>query len=297
MKLFHLFGKMKDLEIAEIRTKEEFEKAVDLLEPNEIRLMNQVRDACKEKKDSVCIYEGYCVACGKKSSFSISMLYSDGNTPNYREHFVCSRCGLNNRQRMLFDRLLFYVKNGLTKVYMYEMVTHFYQVFSRISGVELVGSEYLGIDIEKGSFVNGIRHEDSCSLSFSDGSFDVIVSQDVYEHVPDMKATLHEAFRVLRVGGVLLATFPFHSGMVKTIKRASIDGNGELIHHEKPEYHGNPVDAESGSLVFWDFGWDIMDMFSEAGFEDVRIMMCHGMKTLNIGKALYFFEAKKSKIG
>lgn len=45
---------------------------------------------------------------------------------------------------------------------------------------------------------------DACTLPFADGSFDAVVSTQVYEYVQEMPAALGEAYRVLRPGGRLL---------------------------------------------------------------------------------------------
>ena len=45
-------------------------------------------------------------------------------------------------------------------------------------------------------------------LPFPDASFDLITSNDVFEHVADLRQTLLECLRVLRPGGRLRAIFP-----------------------------------------------------------------------------------------
>ena len=45
---------------------------------------------------------------------------------------------------------------------------------------------------------------DACSLPFADGSFEIVVSTQVYEYVADMPGALAEVHRVLRPGGRLL---------------------------------------------------------------------------------------------
>jgi SAM-dependent methyltransferase len=42
---------------------------------------------------------------------------------------------------------------------------------------------------------------DALALDFPDGSFDVVVCAQVYEHVPDAERMMREIFRVLRTGG------------------------------------------------------------------------------------------------
>jgi SAM-dependent methyltransferase len=45
-------------------------------------------------------------------------------------------------------------------------------------------------------------------IPFADGSIDLVVSNQVFEHVPDMEGTLSEIARVLRPGGTALNVFP-----------------------------------------------------------------------------------------
>lgn len=49
---------------------------------------------------------------------------------------------------------------------------------------------------------------DAGRLPFEDGEFDLVVSFEVIEHVPDEKAALREIFRVLKPGGQFFFTIP-----------------------------------------------------------------------------------------
>lgn len=49
---------------------------------------------------------------------------------------------------------------------------------------------------------------DAQSLPFSDNSFDIVVSCETIEHLPDVQAALREMFRVARPGGRLFLTTP-----------------------------------------------------------------------------------------
>jgi SAM-dependent methyltransferase len=50
------------------------------------------------------------------------------------------------------------------------------------------------------------------SLPFQSGTFDVLISYDVFEHVQDLPKVLLECYRVLRPGGKLYALFPPYYG-------------------------------------------------------------------------------------
>ncbi len=117
---------------------------------------------------------------------------------------------------------------------------------------------------------SGERHPDSgdrCenleALSFPDNSFDLFVTQDVLEHVFHPRKVFREIARVLKPGGAHIFTVPLVNKMQKTSRRAELAKDGEVIHLEEAQYHGNPVDP-NGSLVTMDWGYDIGIFVTEA---------------------------------
>lgn len=178
---------------------------------------------------------------------------------------------MNNRQRLVATLLKQVIsdREGL-QIYLMEQVTPIYKWAAETYKQHLIiGSEYLGHDYPGGTVVNGIRHEDVENLSFANGQFDLIVSNDVFEHVPNPTKAFAECARVMKVGGVMLATIPFHSSLDQSIVRARMN-EGQLENILPPLFHGNPVSAD-GSLVFTDFGWDLLGTMKEAGFLDVSV--------------------------
>jgi SAM-dependent methyltransferase len=85
----------------------------------------------------------------------------------------------------------------------------------RARGLEIFGAEafYEGGDRRADAQASGllgsaIREICNGRMDFPDNFFDVVVSNQVLEHVPDLEAVLDEIDRVLKPGGVTLHLFP-----------------------------------------------------------------------------------------
>ena len=260
---------------AECRSAAEFYAALGPLRAR--RRGAEYRTAMKHRGEKRWGARGRCGPCGRDVEFSVENARDDYDSV-YREYLACPLCGLNNRQRFVASYVM---RAGKKDVYMYEYVTELYAFLS--GRARLTGSEYLGPGYPGGRLVDGVRHEDAASLSFADGSFDLAVSSDVFEHVPDIGKALSECCRILRPGGKMLATFPFfRSTAGRTVQRARLEG--DTVRHLLPEqYHGNPL-SEKGSLVFYDYGWDFLDMCREAGFSDAYALAYYDAKMGHVGQ-------------
>lgn len=118
---------------------------------------------------------------------------------------------------------------------------------------------------EYGSTEPDVPSEDLSALSYSDGTFDLVLTSDTLEHVPDFPRALAEIQRVLKPGGLHIFTIPVIWDRATRV-RASM-ANGELVHHLPPSYHGRPSDDASDFLVFHEFGADVVGTVREAGFD------------------------------
>jgi glycosyltransferase involved in cell wall biosynthesis len=260
--------------IATVKNKEEYEQ---LLQGEEITKTRTIEKRLVAAANAEAFtVDGFCVPCDKKVPFFVDMKSGGQRStnswiPNWRERMECPLCGMNNRQRLVATLINQHVSNSKNQnVYFMEQVTPIYNwAISKFKEHNLVGSEYLGYEYEGGTTVKGIRHEDVENLSFSNSQLDFIVSNDVFEHVPHPAKAFAECARVLKPGGVMLATIPFHSGMDESVIRAQLD-NGQMEYLLPEAYHGNPVSAD-GSIVFTDFGWDILEQMKGAGFSDVSV--------------------------
>lgn len=124
-----------------------------------------------------------------------------------------------------------------------------------------VGSHFWP-DVPPGTVVKGYRCEDVERPTFDDGSFDVIVSSDVFEHIIDVDVGHSQIARVLADGGVHVWTVPQYRDLEITRPRVRRTAGG-LEHLEPAEYHGDPVCAD-GVLVTFDWGRDLPDRVEAA---------------------------------
>ena len=241
-----------------------------------LRFENELM-ASSQQQDSFKL-DCFCVACEAESALLVDKLFGSvqnesGWLPNWRERLECPSCRLNNRQRAMIH----VVKNavagrngekGKLSLYATEQITPFYAWLEANLAIECVGSEYLGEDL-KSSYLadkakSRIHHENVEALSFEAGQFDFIVSNDVMEHVNQPRLAITEMMRVLKPGGEVFMSVPFCPGGFDSVRRAELVDN-RLEHYLPEQYHGNPLSPD-GSLVFHDFGWDLLDWFRDDGF-------------------------------
>jgi SAM-dependent methyltransferase len=108
---------------------------------------------------------------------------------------------------------------------------------------------------------HGYRCENLESLTFSDASFDLFLTQDVFEHVFRPDRAIQEIERVLKPGGAYIMTVPLVMKSRPSQRRACIDEDGNMVYLKELQYHGNPID-EKGILVTIDWGYDVLDFLN-----------------------------------
>lgn len=106
-------------------------------------------------------------------------------------------------------------------------------------------------NVPSGEIVDGVRREDLRALTLPDNSVDVIITQDVFEHVIDPGRAFREIARVLRPKGVHVFTVPIYP-RPETLVRVADDGT-ELM---EPDYHDSPI-GDGKALVVREWGRDI----------------------------------------
>lgn len=114
-----------------------------------------------------------------------------------------------------------------------------------------------------GAVVAGIRHEDLTHLTYPDATFDLVLTSETLEHVPDLAAALAEIERVLVPGGRHLFTIPLLPTIPETFPRARLADDGSIVDLAPPIRHPG---GDIGWPVFTEFGADFPTLLHEAGF-------------------------------
>lgn len=213
---------------------------------------------------------GYCHVCGGQRAF---LGYEPADMPCKRNSFICQGCGASARNRHLAKCIL----EKLPTTPQSRSLRQFARNFTgRIwltctsgaiagalrSNPGCVASEYVA-GVASGEVADGVLCQDLHETSFPPDSLDLIVTEDVLEHVPDPRRAFLEIRRVLKPGGWHIATVPVDWSLATTIPRAVLE-RGEVSHILPPEYHGDPRRPE-GVLAFTTFGQDVLAWFGLTG--------------------------------
>ena len=234
---------------------------------------------------------GTCSICGETVQF---LPFTD----NLRESGQCPKCGGSNRQRqmawMLRKELGLPNAGKLTlpegiSLYNTEANGPLHELLKSHSGY--VCSEYWGDKAQFGATVGGVRNEDLQGLGFADACFDVVLSSDVLEHMPDPYQAHREIFRVLKPHGRHIFTVPYGEAMLCDDVRASLV-DGEIVYHAEALYHGDPVRPGEGILVWNIFGLEMLVRLKEIGF-DTELWRLQEPDLGVIGPGLDVFIARK----
>jgi len=159
-------------------------------------------------------------------------------------------------------------------------------------------SEFFPEGKVSGEIINGVRHEDLQATSFPSNKFDIILTTEVFEHIPFPYQAFHETYRILKPGGAHVFTVPFVSTSNVDIVMSRMDHKGEIHHGPgspptfvSPMYHGDPIRPE-GVLVFNLFGQEMVSKLCQMGF-DVHVHSLHSPKHGVLGEGATAFIAWK----
>jgi SAM-dependent methyltransferase len=124
-----------------------------------------------------------------------------------------------------------------------------------------------------GTVRDGVRSEDLEALTYPSESFDLVVTQDVFEHVLRPERAFAEIARVLVPGGAHVFSVPLFRHE-RTLVRVAPAPDGGVIHLVEPDYHKDPVDPR-GALVIREWSADIVGFIAEHSGLETAIYTLH----------------------
>lgn len=192
-----------------------------------------------------------------------------------RESYPCQKCGATLRYREQAALILkTFAEMGATtlqelawnpafrrlKIYEPGISGPFRPILEKLPGYV---QSYFWEGVELGTPFRGVQCQDLMNLTFPDGSFDLILSSDILEHVRRPMRAFEEIQRTLRPDGLHIFSLPVPYPLPReTVYRVDTSGE-EDIHLCLPHYHGAPVVGRS--LVYTDFGSDLVDELAKRG--------------------------------
>jgi SAM-dependent methyltransferase len=193
---------------------------------------------------------GYCPCCEEKTWFISEKDW-------LRDNYICQRCKSIPRFRAIINRIKEYI-GDISKKSVYEAAPG----GSSSSWVQRNAGNYISSHFWDDIPLGGQKGTHYCQnmeqLTFEDNLFDLVVTQDVFEHIFEPEKAFREIHRVLKPGGYHIFTVPYYRGTNTTV-RAKLEENGKIKYFKEPVYHGNPI-SQDGSLVTYDWGEDLTQL-------------------------------------
>ena len=209
---------------------------------------------------------GRCAVCGEQGRqirqrwvLSRALLERWGPGLAERESMFCEHCGSSRRVRRIAEVLVSLY--GATATSLAELVRDDGFRALRIAEINSIGRMHPFL-------VEAPRHvhveypeEDIQALSWADESYDLVLTSETLEHVPDPRQALRETLRVLRPGGRHVFTVPIDMSLTRSRSRHGLP-------HEHHGRGGGPfalVTRKADMLVHTDFGLDLGTLVEDAG--------------------------------
>ena len=162
-----------------------------------------------EKLNPVFEHPGRCVICEADVTFTAQYAW-------FRDHLKCPGCGSIPRERALMYVIeTFYPHWRNLRIHEMAPVGRGASIkLGEAAGYE--ASQYFPTLPLGARTPPGWINQDAEKLTCADGAFDLVVTQDVFEHIFDIDAAFREIRRTLRPGGAHVFTTPL-------VKKAAAD--------------------------------------------------------------------------
>ena len=119
---------------------------------------------------------------------------------------------------------------------------------------------------KNGSIDQAVPSEVLTRLSYASVRFDLGITADTLEHVPDIDAALREIWRILKPGSAHVFTDPVLWNRPTRIR--AVISAGQVLHLLPPSYHGAPRQKRAGDFcVFHEFDADFVERCAQAGLD------------------------------
>jgi hypothetical protein len=222
----------------------------DLLR-NETAVISDECDRLRQRCEDIIAGRspGYCHCCRQETVFQINGVW-------LRDQYVCLCCFSIPRMRHLQHVLDKYFQGWEHKNIHESSPSN--DLISRHCSAYSSSQYFHGVD--GGSSVDGVRCENLESLTFPDCTFDIFITQDVFEHIFNPDRAAREIMRVLKPGGAHVFTAPKQKGLTASYPRACLV-NSQINYFKEAVYHGNPI-GDGTSLVTWDYGDDFESLIN-----------------------------------
>jgi SAM-dependent methyltransferase len=227
---------------------------------------------------------GLCAVCGKearfvRNSWILPAELASEWPPEFvdRESQLCTECGANRRARRFAEALLQLYAESARSIA--ELVRE-----ERFRGVEIAEINSIGrmhpfLAEHPRLAYSEYPEEDLMRLSYPDAAFDLVLTSDTLEHVPDPRLALRETRRVLRHGGRHVFTVPHDPRREESRSREALPAQ----HHGRGGGPFTLVTRQADMLAYTDFGTDVPQLLREAGFEPESFF--EGVETVFCGVA------------
>ncbi len=235
----------------------------------------------------------YCPIC---DSFSY---ISHIDAQNLRESCICHRCKSTNRQRQLAIGILEFLKlKKLKDIFKLDINIYNTETGGALHNLlkthqNYQSSEYFGPKYKSGDIINNTMNQDLMGLSFKNNIFDLVLSSEVFEHIPDPYKAHTEVHRVLKKEGAHIFTVPFYQTGYTDEKRAFVDSKGKLKHLLPPQYHLDGIRPDEGILVYNIFSIEMLGKLDSIGLK-TALYLLHKINLGILGNNCTLFIAVKN---
>lgn len=229
---------------------------------------------------------GFCPCCRRSTTFFATNSW-------FRDNYACTHCKSTPRERALIA--------ALDKHFPDWPKLRIHESSPSASGASLamrsrcpgyVASQFHP-DLPLGATLDGHSNQNLEQQTFSDESFDLVVTQDVMEHLYHPDRAFQEIARTLRKGGAHVFSVPVINRHRKSEVWAEPDESGQLRFLSTPEYHSNPIDP-LGCPVTMHWGFDIVDRIRQSCGMETDIEDEYDMERGLSARYLEIFVSRKT---